>query len=64
MMSGMAGSVIIWEPRPGEEEWGEVRERESSSLDTDIEGVTVQHWPDFTAKKKQVKKKKAATKSS
>ena len=48
MMSGMAGSVIIWEPRPGEEEWGEVREKESSSLDTDIEGVTVQHWPDFT----------------
>ena len=41
MMSGVAlspGTVIFWEPRPGEEEWGEVREGESSSQDTDTRG--------------------------
>ena len=60
MMSGMAGTVMIWRPRPPQEEEEEVR---SASLATGIEGVTVEQWPDFTVKKKkQSKKTKAAAK--
>ena len=60
MMSGMAGTVMIWRPRPPQEEEEEVK---SASLATGIEGVTVEQWPDFTVKKKkQSKKTKAAAK--
>ena len=54
MLSGMASSVLVWQPRPSEEE--EEEGQQSSSLATEVGGLTVQQWPDFSVKKKQAKK--------
>ena len=54
MISGMAGTVLVWQPRPPSEE----EEQESCSLTTQVGELTVQQWPDFTVKKKQAKKAK------
>ena len=55
MISGMAASVLVWQSRPPLEE---EEEEQSSSLTTEVEGLTVQQWPDFSVKKKQTKKAK------
>ena len=55
MLSGMASSVLVWQPRPSEEE---EEGGQSSSLSTEVGGLTVQQWPDFSVKKKQAKKVK------
>ena len=55
MLSGMASSVLVWQPRPSEEE---EEGQQSSSLATEVGGLTVQQWPDFSVKKKQSKKAK------
>ena len=58
MISGMAASVLVWQSRPPLEE----EEEQSSSLTTEVEGLTVQQWPDFSVKKKQAKKAKKEVK--
>ena len=54
MISGMAASVLVWQSRPPSDE----EEQQSSSLTTEVGGLTVQQWPDFSVKKKQAKKAK------
>ena len=54
MISGMAASVLVWQSRPPSDE----EEQQSSSLTTQVGGLTVQQWPDFSVKKKQAKKAK------
>ena len=54
MISGMAASVLVWQSRPPSDE----EEQQSSSLTTEVGGLTVQQWPDFSVKKKQAKKSK------
>ena len=49
---------MIWQPRLGcDEDEAEVTKTES--VNSNIEGLNVQMWPDFTAKKKAARKKKA-----
>jgi len=55
LLSGMGQTVMIWQPRlGGDEEAGEGE----AEMETNIEGLKVKQWPDFTAKKKQQRKKK------
>ena len=57
LLSGMGQTVMIWQPRlGGDEEAGEGEAEEE--METNIEGLKVKQWPDFTAKKKQQRKKK------
>jgi len=52
LLSGMGQTVMIWQPRLGGDEEAE------AEMETNIEGLKVKQWPDFTAKKKQQRKKK------
>ena len=56
MLSGMASSVLVWQPRSPSEEEEEEEGQQSSSLSTEVGGLTVQQWPDFSVKKKQTAK--------
>jgi len=52
MLSGMGSSVLIWQPRPEDHEV-----EETKTVQTNMEGVSVQQWPDFKSKKKVNRKK-------
>ena len=52
LLSGMGSSVLMWQPRPERQE-----ECESQIYESNIEGIKVQQWPDFKAKKKAQSKK-------
>ena len=56
LLSGMGQTVMIWQQ--GRHTEPEEERVDTRTVDTNIEGLTLQHWPDFTAKKKQSKKKK------
>ena len=57
LLSGMGQTVMIWQPRFGCDE-DEVDATKTESVSSNIEGLNVQMWPDFTAKKKAARKKK------
>jgi len=57
LLSGMGQTVMIWQPKLGDPDDHE-QETKTATRDSNIEGLKVQEWPDFTAKKKAVKKKK------
>ena len=57
LLSGMGQTVMIWQPRLGGDEEAGEGEKEAE-METNIEGLKVKQWPDFTAKKKQQRKKK------
>jgi len=59
LLSGMGSSLLVWQPRQQQE--GEERQE---SLVSNLPGVTVQQWPDFTAKKKAKSKKVKLTKTT
>ena len=55
----MGSSLLVWQPRQQQEE-----EEQHESLVSNLPGVTVQQWPDFTAKKKSKSKKVKLTKTT
>ena len=57
----MGQTVMIWQPKLGDPDDHE-QETKTATRDSNIEGLKVQEWPDFTAKKKAVKKKKVVQK--
>ena len=63
MLSGMGQTVMIWETpsRSSKEDTEDQVETVSATINSNLEGVQVQQWPDFTVKKKAVAKKKKKT---
>merc|ERR1712048_43923 len=63
MLSGMGQTVMIWETpsRSSKEDTEDQVETVSATLNSNLEGVQVQQWPDFTVKKKAAAKKKKKT---
>ena len=59
LLSGMGQTVMIWQPRlGGDEEVGDREGEKEAEMETNLEGIKVKQWPDFTVKKKQQRKKK------
>jgi len=57
LLSGMGSSVLLWQARPEDQD-----KEESKTVQSNMEGVAVQQWPDFKTKKKaQSKKVKSMT---
>ena len=61
LLSGMGQTVMIWQPKLGDPDDHE-QETKTATRDSNIEGLKVQEWPDFTTKKKASKKKKVVQK--
>ena len=61
LLSGMGQTVMIWQPRLGADQEDENAEIEKE-VDTNIEGLKVKQWPDFSMKKKQQRNKKETKK--
>ena len=57
----MGQTVMIWQPRLGADQEDENAEIEKE-VDTNIEGLKVKQWPDFSMKKKQQRNKKETKK--
>lgn len=57
LLSGMGSSVLLWQARPDNQDQEDIR-----TVETNLEGVSVQQWPEFKTKKKvQSKKVKSLT---
>jgi len=52
LLSGMGSSVLLWQARPEKQS-----EEDRRTVQTNMEGVSVQQWPDFKKKKKTQSKK-------
>jgi len=57
LMSGMGSSILLWQAR-FDNDGDEIEDHPSSTVESNLEGLSVQLWPDFNQKKKKQSKKK------